>query len=375
MLKILLKEIFNPIGIIFGFVISIILDRIIGNNLPFWCYTCFFLIWLAYYIFSILLNKKKEEFDKELAVKDATIETLTNQTRNMSLLLADKISVFSKNVDDILLKEIVRDFTVNNKFIDGLQLYCYDASICQGNIKIKCNSVVEFVRNDYELNTVSQIYYNISFSIYQKIKDFYFLISEINKENLAESTNHLEPRIKNMAKDIIDKICEEILYLHNKKTEGHNTESELYHLEQSAYSNLEILDCLTATLENLKKNVNDVSKPKKIDKEDKEDNEDNEEKNDVIVKNTIAELKGKKRTGMLGCILTNDIYLFHNEKSKIKYQRKYMCFPFIFRNKKMIASFAVSKNLTDTYRNELSEYVKMKHDFIELVLNRSGTQI
>ncbi|MCR0316619.1 hypothetical protein [[Clostridium] innocuum] len=361
MFKDIIEEIINPTGILIGFFISVVFDRLVGDHFPTWSLIALAVGWFIYYIFKTVIKKREEEFEHQLREKDVQIETLIKQTNNMSLLLADKISVFSKNADDILLKEIVRDFTVNNKFIDGLQLYCYDSSICQENIKIKCNSVVEYVRDDYELNTVSQIYYSISFTLYEKIKEFYKLINEINNENLAESISNYEPKIKKSADNIINLIKEEYEGLLNRKNRP-ISESELYQLRQKAYSNIEILDCLFATLGKIKKNVNDNSNYQNTDTSKKE----------LILSTFIKEFKRKKRTGMLGCILTNNIYVFHNVNSEIKRQRKYMCFPFIFRNKKMIASFAISRNFSETYLNEFSEHIKIKKGFLNMIAERTG---
>ena len=49
-----------------------------------------------------------------------------------------------------------------------------------------------------------------------------------------------------------------------------------------------------------------------------------------------------------------------------------MCFPFIFRNKKMIASFAISRNFSETYLNEFSEHIKIKKGFLNMIAERTG---
>lgn len=274
-----------------------------------------------------------------------------------------------------ILEKIIKQEVRNNNFVDSIQIYTYtaywsanDINPSTNDIEIKCNIVVGYVREQFEINSILQIYYNLNLDHYIIFKSI--LLTYRNLDSKSQEYDYLE-YVKKIIEDSI-KLIEQIKFFFNIETNNQKIKSEKVSSSQIIIMlNMIINDCrirLHVRINIANKEGIDSSNVLKLFKKMLDEQENTSI--DSVEKNGITSYpdSGKvKRTGLLGAILSEDIYTFQNIQTQNpnKSERMYACYTFLFRNKKYVALYTINKNCVDE-NNGKNKELELKREIEQL---------
>lgn len=203
-----------------------------------------------------------------------------------------------KNVDvspDELekLKRIINTAVTENEYIESMHAFQYNAMNGQSEKFIKLNHLCGEANERIEINVVFQTYFYFAYSLYKKI----ITVSGNYDKYINETEPVRKEEYKNTFLESGHNLCDLLL----EKLNAIKDESEITEFHCDMYR----------VLAKMLPTISDTAIEKFL-------------KNEQI---EFALIK-RKKNGILGSIVLNDLYIFHNINSAVKKNRIYFTFPY-----------------------------------------------
>lgn len=197
------------------------------------------------------------------------------------------------------LSRTLQNAVNENDHIESMQAFQYRAQNATGHMYIKLNYIAGEANERIEINTILQAYFYFTYPIHRKIKN----VSSLYNKYLSETDPiQKETCWNNFAKDG-NELCNQLL-------------DSLNALEFA--NDIEEIHCdMYRVLAKLLPTISGEAIKSFLQKSDIEE---------ALIK--------RKKTGILGALVINDIYIFRNQTSIAKGNRIYFAFP--YNNKKNI---------------------------------------
>lgn len=179
-----------------------------------------------------------------------------------------------------------------NEYVESMQAFQYKIKNANGKKYIKLSYISGIATEQIEINTILQTYFYFTYPIYKKIS----LISR-NYDAYTKETNVIKKGdYKTDFLNLSQQLCDQIL----KDLNSIKNENEITELHCDMYRVLaKLLPAISETaIESFLKN-NEIEM--------------------AIIK--------RKKTGLLGAIITKDLYIFKNKNSVTKKDRIYFAYP------------------------------------------------
>lgn len=245
----------------------------------------------------------------------------------VQLSLRQRENYSKQGQDTDLFDKVLNSVLKQDEYIESIQAFHYE---------IKNDNVYKFIKLQYltgaineriELNTILQTYYYFPHDIYKRIRatsrcyDYY--IKEDNPDGREAAKLHFLEEGEAVCQKIYD-----ILDTLESVEDVRECHSELYR----------VLVRLLSTISD--EAIESALGP------DKEKIE--------------AELINRKKTGILGSIILNDLYIFRNQNSHTKNNRIYFTFPYQLKKKKNVILLAAidGRCFPDNRGGAVEEYCK-----------------
>lgn len=264
-------------------------------------------------VITIVINKLSDYFIEAFIPAD-----LANRILNSSVRVSIKAIVFMAITIVLILycylrfnKENKNNKAIVNKattialerleYVESIQVYKVELTNTHECKQIKIDFESGSAKQDIDINSVLQSYYNVPYAIYKKASVFSKYYSS------DESVNSIE-----MAESVGKELCSSIVESLNK-IEGVDDIGQ-YHYEM-----YRILSSVMPAID--RKSYHSFLENAEIE----------------------SKLASGKRTGLLGSIILNGLYVFKNQNSNIKNGRLYMSFP-LERDKNTIILVTLNNN-------------------------------
>ena len=193
------------------------------------------------------------------------------------------------------IKTLLDKTILENEYIDSMQAYKYKTKSVKEGKYIKISFLSGSADERIDINSILQAYYYIPHSISKKMDNF--------SNTYVLYNNDLNPKYRDSLINDGIKICGEILSSLNNLNDVNNI--GMYHFEMYRIY-MRVASCLTDILSQHEQSTVSYAISKTLQNEE--------------IQNY---LETHKRTGILGSILLNGIYIFYNKNSKIKANRIY----------------------------------------------------
>ena len=187
-------------------------------------------------------------------------------------------------ISDKAVESVLSQF----EYVESIQIYEYKFMPIHKCEQIKIDFKTGIAKENIDINSVLQLYYNIPYSIFKKISVFKKFQTKYRSEKHTEDRELANSAGKDLCSDIIESLNK----LNSARDIG------IFHYEM-----YRILSVIMPAIE--EKSCNSFLSNEEIERQ----------------------LAGGKRTGLIGPIILNDVYVFKNQNSNKKKDRLYMAFP------------------------------------------------
>lgn len=326
-----------------------------------------FLIVFVWLIFALAYQyhvNAIEEIRQENKILKAQITEKDRQLNTSSGIILNKFGEFERFKRIAMFEEAMKVIVDNSMIIESAQLYSYSILNHQKNkIRIKLNSVAGYVQEEVVINNILQTYYELEKDDYKKVRfivELWKQLTSVNSNALSweQITLKSEAFIQNSTelfskiKDKLRKINSQVELLEGDGEINYNNYrvlTVLYQLMNSTDS----LNILPALL--IEKDDSDVKRSQ--------------------IEWLENELYKGKRTGLLGSILLEDVFMFRHVGTSSKHGRLYIAFTLEISEQNYCILFTVAANQIDEISNSEQlrrECENLKAKFVENIRKMSN---
>ena len=244
-----------------------------------------------------------------------TIVYIVQQSRmNSKVVSSDELSSLNKT-----LLTLVDE----NEYIESMQAFQHRVKNGQNRKYIKLTYLAGAANERIEINTILQTYFYFTYPIYKKIKN----VSAQYNKYLSETDPELKTKNKTVFLLEGNELCNQLLDSLNSI----NSVDEIEELDCDMYR---VLAKLLSTISN-------------VAIESFLNNRDIEQ---ALIK--------RKKTGILGALVINDLYIFRNRTSISKSNRIYFAFPYITKKDIIFLGSIDGDYFNPDEMNSIEEYCK-----------------
>lgn len=297
--------------------------------------------WLILSVSSYYYREQIDNLEKSLLEKETIIKQKNEQLQNSSAIIMNKYGEFHQFKTSTMFYEILQEFVNNMGTVDSAQIYSYSISSSKQKNKgeqvvIKLQNVTGYAYEGIDVNQILQTYYPIDKEYYTQFRYILTLWKIVgrgmtNELHSQEYLKYVKELDKNMAS--LFNSLSEIL---NQATIDNINEHEEY------YNFYRMLTVLHTILFNMN-SINEL--PEKF----LTQNED---------KSVESFLNNGKRTGILGAILLEDLFIFRHSGPSSKHGRIYVSFPIEFQFKQYCILLTISPDAD--YNIKYFDYMRSK---------------
>ena len=230
------------------------------------------------------------------------------------------------------LNSVLDKLLNENEYIESAQAFEYKIKNDKHAKYIKLSFLTGFANERIEINTILQTYYYFSYSLYKKISH----VSKLYSNIIYEKDSIRKEEAKTAFLESGMELCDQLL----------NTLNSLQSVDEIAEYHSEMYRVLSKILPTISGNAYEW-----------------------LLKNRDIELAliKHKKTGILGAIILEDIYIFRNQNSITKSDRIYFTFPYSKKNIVILASINASC-FPSTQAETLANYCK---EVVESIVNHT----
>ena len=289
--------------------------------------------WLLFSIFYTYMTQKLDEKDNKIKNLTVQLQEKDNQIQQNSGVILHKYGELAKFNKKNRFYDCLRSFVDNNIGVECAQIYKYSTTFRNSSLKIKLSYEEGFSSEDIDINVLFQSYYLVENEIYKELKSINTLWNKLyNNEQLGLVEEEI------LTNSLFNKIESLLVRLVN----GLNTIKDSSEIKEYHYVHYQIVLLLISIF-----NTSDEIR-----------NYDSILQSEAIEN----EIKYGKRTGILGAILSENLYTFKHTGRTRKNGRTYICFPFEAYNEQYVVLIVISP---DSITNRFNQFlVNLKYDFI-----------
>lgn len=297
--------------------------------------------WLLLSISSYYYREQIDNLNKSLLEKETIIKQKNEQLQNSSAIIMNKYGEFHQFKTSTMFYEILQEFVNNIGTVDSAQIYSYSISsskqknACE-QVIIKLQNVAGYAYEGIDINQILQTYYPIDKEYYDQFR----YILTLWKIVASKPTNELHSQ---RYLKYVEELDENMAQLFNTLSDILNQATiDTINEHEEYYNFYRMLTVLHTILFNM----NSINKlPDKFLTKNKD-------------KNVESFLNNGKRTGILGAILLEDLFIFRHSGPSSKHGRIYVSFPIEFQFKQYCILLTISPN-TD-YNTKYFDYMRSK---------------
>lgn len=351
LIKKIIVILFNPLSpvvtLVVGWILTIIitpenskLPKVINSMIKNPLSMIFFLIlWLVFSIIYTELNDENIQLNKEILKRDEIIKEKEAQLNQTSAIILNRVGDFAYFSKLLKFNDVLNAFVENNTLVESAQIYRYSIKREGKNIVIKVIYEAGMASENVDTNNLAQTYYDIQYKDYNEIKD---IIKTWKKLSLNDVNSTRE-------KDaLINLAVGEITSLYKRYYGDLQAVKSVDDIEGRHFTEYRIITLLTRLARRSKITTFDKQNILGVNK--------------VEIENYL--LNGK-RTGILGCIILEDLFMFkYTRNSHKKNGRAYVSFPANIYGQNYSIVFSVQMEELDPYTDLENEIRHLKDDFI-----------
>lgn len=303
------------------------------------------------------------EIKQENAILKAKITEKDRQLNTSSGIILNKFGEFARFKRIAMFEEAMRVVVDNSLMVESAQLYSYSILNYQRNkIRIKLNAVAGYAQEGVVINNILQTYYELKKDVYERVRFIVELWKQVNNEALSwEQKNLKSTALVENSTSLFSELKRELREIGEPVVllEGNG---EIYYND---YRVLTVLYQLMNSIDDL-----NVLTDLLTEKEDR----DNLEKQ-TRIKNLEDELYKGKRTGLLGSIILEDVFMFRHVGKSSKHGRLYIAFTLEISKQNYCILFTASASQVDELSSNEQlrrECEKLKVKFVEIMRNLSN---
>lgn len=297
------------------------------------CLFCF--LWIAFsFIMDNLLNKKDDNINalkEENAGLQKVIQQKDEQLKETHKILYYRYGEFAKYANGVRFEEILKQFVDKKTIVDSAQIYRITRNKENSRIVITLNHVKGYCKAGLDINSLLQTKFVLKYDVYKKFRRGVFRKwNRLKNEDLKSwEAAELYHEISETAKDIADLILKRM-----KKIDCIGI------VEDNDFSYYRLLSILSLILMGGDGLIT-------FDEVSADDN-------------INRYLRRGKRTGVLGAILLEDVFIFSHKGESKKNGRMYVSFYFEDMGSPYVTIFSFTPS-------NLSERLGFKEEILELV--------
>lgn len=289
-----------------------------------------FIYMLIAFIVGGIIEPKNREIEKMKGI----IEEKNRQLAQTHQIVYNRYGEFACFANGVRFEKILKEFVDKNIIVDSAQIYRITKNREHKRIVITLNYEKGYCKANFDINSLLQTRFILNYGVYIKFRrEVWRRWRRLQNENLkswekAELYNHIS---KN-AKELVDVICERFDKLNN-----------IGIVEENDFSYYRLLSILVLML---------LGKDGMIEYEN------------VIGDNKINRyLRRGKRTGVLGAILLEDVFIFTHKGESRKNGRMYVSFYFEEYNVPYVTIFSFTPINLSERTNFDEEVSSLVNDF------------
>ena len=279
---------------------------------------------LSVIVIVVISQKAISNRESTIIALNAKLAEIQRHLELGTKALYGKYGEIAKNNYVSMFRTLISSFIMDNELVESVQIYQYNAinknyhygSRSYKQVAIKINYLIGMAKEGIDINALMQTYFEVDFSVFmdmQEIKQYYQKVLEYRSN--TDSIEYKE------SKNCFIKISTKLLGNLLSKLHKIGNIQEIRDKHFTYYRICNVLISLLSNIDSIKADVVQGTQSEIL--------KDKPEIEKVLISG--------KRTGILGSILTEDIYSFMNIKSgSYKQKRVYLTNVINFKGEKFI---------------------------------------
>ena len=293
------------------------------------------------FVFEGLINHQKEKIYK----LEAIIEEKNRQLAQTHQIVYNRYGEFANFCSGLRFEECLKKFVDKNIIVDSAQIYRVKRNKENRRIVITLNHEKGYCKANFDINSMLQTRYILNYDIYIRFRrEVWRRWRRLHNENLKSwEVAELYNNISISARNLVDDICKRL-----------NSIDIVGNIEENDFSYYRLLSVLVLVL---------LGRDGTI-----------EFDNDIDDDDVSRYLRRGKRTGVLGAILLEDVFIFTHKGQSKKNGRIYVSFYFEEFSVPYVVIFSVTpKNLSERTNFEY-EVETLVNDFKKILFGGSNNE-